>query len=164
MASEISVVDGVEIVGDRVFVARGIRLNGEHAAKDEPCPIAVAAGIPVRVRRKPPTGQHFNNFRICRIMSDPKIGLAPVSWQYGGTSGPAPPVLMFRTDGVPFTSDDFEALDDFEMVMLDGGPRIVTRESWTRWCPSYRPSQGQWNGHAFDACPIMFFFVFPNGC
>lgn len=163
MADQVSIVDGVEVVGDQVFVAKGIYLQGKEAAKDEPCRIAVAAGIPVCVRRKTPTGFRHHRYRIVRIMSDPRSGLAPSSWQYGGMLGPAPPVLMFRTDGVPFTPVDFEVLDDFEMAMLDDGPRSVTRESWTRWCPSYRPRYGVWNTHAFDACPIMFQTVFSAG-
>jgi hypothetical protein len=34
------------------------------------------------------------------MMSDPAIGLAPNDWQYGGALGPAPTVLVARSDGV----------------------------------------------------------------
>lgn len=40
-------------------------------------------------------------------MSDPKIGLAPMSWQYGGANSPAPPVIVLRKDGLPFTSGEW---------------------------------------------------------
>lgn len=148
-------VDGVEIVGDRIFLARGIPLRAAAVnGPDEDCPIAVAAGIPLRVRRKAATGQHFNRFRICRMMSDPRLGLAPMSWQYGGALAPAPPVLMFRSDAVPFTIADFELLDDFEMAMLDDGPRSVSRQDWVKWCVVSSGVRG---------CPLKIEVKYPEG-
>ena len=80
----------------------------------EKCPIAHAAGIPVYVKRL------FNEprvkskrYKIVRIMSDPKIGLAANDWQYGGLFGPAPTVLMGRMDGIDFSLNDWAVLDDF---------------------------------------------------
>ena len=60
----------------------------------------------------------------------------------GGVSEPAPPVHMFRLDGVPFTTTDFDVLDDFEMRMLDDGPRPVARSDWELFAMHYSPCHG----------------------
>lgn len=155
--TDVKTADGVEVVGDRVFPALGIPLRaprGNGEGKDEDCPIAVAAGIPLRVRRKPATGQHFNMFRIVRMMSEPQTGMAPMSWQYGGSLPPAPPVLLFRTDGVPFTVQDYDLLDDFETAMLDDGPRGVSRTDWIDWCPTFSGVRN---------CPLKIELKYPKG-
>ena len=66
-------------------------------------------------------------------MSDPKIGLAKQDWQYGGLLPPAPTVLMGRMDQIDFQMDDWALLDDFEMEMLDEGPREVTPRDFTNY-------------------------------
>jgi hypothetical protein len=153
--SESTTVDGVEVVGDRVFPAKGIPLTAAAANEpDEDLPIAVAAGIPLRVRKKAATGQRFQNFRIVRMMSLPSTGLAPIRWQFGGRLPPAPPVLVFRTDGIPFTVADFDLLDDFEMAMLDDGPRPVTRADWEQWCSLL---------HDVKNCPLKIELKYPKG-
>ena len=52
-------------------------------------------------------------YLIVRLMSQPSYGLAPMDWQYGGLQGPAPPVLIARSDSVEFTLRDYEIMDDF---------------------------------------------------
>ena len=44
---------------------------------------------------------------------------------------PAPPVLVVRKDSIPFGIEDWQVLDDFQMEMLDDGPRKVTRDDFT---------------------------------
>lgn len=122
----------VKAVGLRVFAAT---LNPAEFVIDssfEPMPCAQAAGIPIVVKRENyPTGvPPPNDNIIVRMMSDPKIGLADYPWQYGGCLPPAPPVLVGRSDGQPFTEDEWRLLDDFEMEMLDDGPREVTPGDW----------------------------------
>lgn len=75
---------------------------------------------------------------IVRMMSVPKIGLAPMDWQYGGMNGPAPPVVVARTDGVPFTKTDWCRLDEFETHMLDNGPRKITRDDLLDYFCAYK--------------------------
>jgi len=43
---------------------------------------------------------------------------------------PAPTVLVARNDSIQFTINDWQVLDDFEMAMLDDGPRKVTRKDF----------------------------------
>lgn len=90
-------------------------------------PIARAAGIPLFAKRMPASDHQHQKpvcYKIVRFMSDPAVGVAALDWQVG----PLPPVLVGRTDGVPFSVEDFFLLDDFEMAMLDHGPRRVTPE------------------------------------
>ena len=90
------------------------------------CPIALAAGIHIFVKR-----QKVNKaFIIVRMMSELNTALAPMSWQYGGINGPAPPVLVARKDGIPFSCDDYWILDEFSCRMFDDGPREVTRKDF----------------------------------
>ena len=43
---------------------------------------------------------------------------------------PAPVVLVARSDSVQFNIEDWYILDDFEIAMLDDGPRKVTRKDF----------------------------------
>lgn len=99
----------------------------------EPVPIAHAAGIPLYVRREAGQPRKSNMYIIVRMMSEPTVGVAPMRWQYGGMLGPAPTCVLARSDGNPFGRLDWAALDDFEMEMLDDGPRSVTRADWVRF-------------------------------
>lgn len=74
-------------------------------------------------------GKKSNNYIIVRMMSQPSVGLAPMDWQYGG-SLEAPPVLMARSDSIQFNINDWKVLDDFEIEMLDDGPRDVDRKDF----------------------------------
>jgi hypothetical protein len=99
----------------------------------ERCPIAAAAGIPLFVKNLSVPGKQVENggrYIIVRMMSEPTVGVAPLRWNFGGIYGPAPPVLVARSDSVPFTIEDWNVLDDFEMKMLDDGPRSVTRQDF----------------------------------
>ncbi|CAK4695904.1 hypothetical protein LEN26_011011 [Aphanomyces euteiches] len=106
-------------------------------ASFQPCPIAAAAGIPLVVKKLQGKGIKSNVYIISRMMSEPLIGLARREWSYGGTHGVAPQVLAARRDNVAFEPSDWYALDDFEMEMLDDGPRRVTRDDFVRWAKSY---------------------------
>ncbi|EQC26168.1 hypothetical protein SDRG_15973 [Saprolegnia diclina VS20] len=107
----------------------------------EKCPIAHAVGIPLYVRKCFGESKKASCYIISRMMSDPKIGVASIPWTYGGACGPAPPVLVGRSDGVAFTKDDWAALDDFEMTMLDDGPRSVTRADFVAFARSRTDSK-----------------------
>lgn len=97
----------------------------------ERCPIAHAAGIPLYVKRlfNEPR-KKGNHYIIVRMMSEPSEGIAPIDWQYGGMLEPAPSVLVARSDQVQFNKNDWAVLDDFEMEMLDDGPRKVSRKDF----------------------------------
>ena len=114
-------VKGLRIVGSNI-IPENIMFDSSF----EKCPIAHAAGIPLYVKRLPIPGVKSDNYIIVRMMSEPAVGLAPMDWQYGAR-GIAPPVLVVRSDQVPFTELDWEVLDDFEIAMLDDGPRSVNR-------------------------------------
>lgn len=124
--------DGVLIYGSNVTHAPRITIDDSFEA----VPVARCAGIPLVVKRQPhpsspvklKSGQRHV---IVRVMSDPDIGIADIPWQYGGAFGPAPPVLAGRSDGVPFSVEEWNLMDDFEMAMLDtsDGPRRVTRKA-----------------------------------
>lgn len=95
---------------------------------------AVAAGIPLNVRRQGESDPELaEGYAIGHFMSDPQVGLARPAWRFGGMLPPAPPCLLFRTDGIPFADDDWHLLDAFEMAMLDDGPRTVTRADCAAW-------------------------------
>lgn len=124
----------------------------------EMCPIAYAAGIPLVVKREPQElAVRDSNYVIVRMMSDPSIGVAPTSWQYGGLFGPAPPVLVARTDRVPFTIQDWSILDDFEMLMRDDGPRSVRRKDFVDFV-NFR-----YKRDIQDGCNIVLEVLFPRG-
>lgn len=98
-----------------------------------PCPTAQAVGIPLVVKRVPGPGVPSDCHLCVRFMTDPKRGMAPLDWQYGGCLPHAPPVLAARTDGVPFSSNGWRALDDFIMDTFDEGPRQVDHETFLRF-------------------------------
>lgn len=116
---------GVLVIGSTVTEAADISMT--MRALDEYVPIAKAVGIPLVARRLPreANAKPSKHNKICRFMSIPSLGIAPMEWQYGGQLAAAPPVHLFRTDGIPFTTEDWDLLDEFEMAMLDGGPMDV---------------------------------------
>ncbi|KDO34704.1 hypothetical protein SPRG_00767 [Saprolegnia parasitica CBS 223.65] len=108
----------------------------------EKCPTAHAAGIPLYVRKCAGKSKKASCYIISRMMSDPKIGVASIPWTYGGACGPAPPVLVGRSDGVAFTKDDWAALDDFVFgMMLDDGLRSITRADFVAFARSRTDSK-----------------------
>ena len=110
------------------FVGASIRDADVSAdASFEPCPVAHAVGIPLLVKREPAPGVPSNRHLCVRFMTDPLIGLAPLDWQYGGCLGDAPPVVAARSDGIPFTTRGYAALDEFMCDKLREGPKQVTR-------------------------------------
>ena len=86
-------------------------------ASFEKCPVAWALGIPVMVKRLPMRRNEEckpgDRELIVRFMKNPDSGLAEMDWQYGGLLGPAPPVLIDRSDEQEFTTDDWHLLNDF---------------------------------------------------
>jgi len=73
-------------------------------------------GVPILYKKMPGTGgddSHIRSNIIVRFMADPDDGFAPAEWQYGGRMGPAPPVVLARRDGVPFSTQDWEAMQEF---------------------------------------------------
>lgn len=110
---------------------KNVQLDGSF----EKCPIAWALGIPLMVKRLPgwlsqqeSTGMEL----IVRMMGDPDSGLAPFDWQYGWINGPAPPVLLERSDEHEFTTDEWCILDDFICGYYSECPsRRVNRKDFT---------------------------------
>jgi hypothetical protein len=124
-----------------VTSSMGLRIDGDQIIPEmvvidssfERCPIAHAAGIPLLVKKMKSLGKRVGSggrYIITRMMSDPIVGVAHDQWAYGGVCGPAPPVLIARSDSIPFTADDWGVLDDFEMEMLDDGPKRVIRSDF----------------------------------
>ena len=130
----------------------GIRVEGDQIRSElihmdstfEKCPIAAAAGIPLFVKKLDIPGKQLGvgrRYIISRMMSEPSTGIAPLHWAYGGALEPAPPVLVARKDAIPFTEDDWWVLDEFEMMMLDDGPRRVTRRDFVNFAKGYYSAQ-----------------------
>lgn len=46
-------------------------------------------------------------------------------------------VLVARSDAIPFALEDWKVLDEFEMKMLDDGPRQVTRKDFVVFANQY---------------------------
>lgn len=84
-----------------------------------PCPLASALGVPLVVKREAAIGEQHEFYRISRFMTDPQDGIADLEWAYGGMCGPAPPIIVARTDGTPFCCCDFIALEDFLKSFFD---------------------------------------------
>ena len=125
--------------GDGHTPVRGIRIVGSLVTNHEvkidssfvPCPTAHAAGVPLVVKREPPPpgAQRDSLYVAVRLMTDPRTGLAPPEWQ----PCPVPPVVAARTDGVPFTDEEWEVLDDFIDRTFDNGPAVVTRKTFVEF-------------------------------
>ncbi|KAI3639745.1 hypothetical protein MIR68_002439 [Amoeboaphelidium protococcarum] len=123
-------------------VFKGIRINGSKITPEdvvfdssfsEKVPIAHAVNIPLYVKKLPGPGRNDEQCLIVRLMSEPRVGLAPSRWQYGGFIGPATPVLLARSDGIAFEVDDWCVMDEFGCAMLDGGPRNVKPSDFTSY-------------------------------
>jgi len=79
-------------------------------------PVPEKLGVTILYKIQSGTGGDDSNIRsnaIVRFMADTSDGLAPEEWQYGGTRGPAPPVVLARKDQVPFSSHDFEIICEY---------------------------------------------------
>lgn len=101
------VVDNVDVTFDDRF----------HAV-----PVPAELGIPVMWKKMSGTGgddSHIRNNVIVRFMSDPEEGFAPAEWQYGGSMGPAPPVVLARRDALPFSKPDWAVLDNYIAEWLE---------------------------------------------
>lgn len=92
-------VEGLRIVGSNITPEKIV-----FDLSFEKCPIAHAAGIPLYVKRLPIPGVKSGKYIIVRMMSEPAVGVAPMDWQYGGACSIAPPVLVVRSDKIPFTN------------------------------------------------------------
>jgi len=121
-------VPGIRIIGSEVKDVE-VRLGSSFI----PCPTAQAVGIPLVVKREASPGDESGMYAAVRFMTDPRTGLAPMDWQYGGLNGPAPPVLVARADGLAFSSRGYAALDDFISATFDEGPCSVTRAHLCRF-------------------------------
>ena len=94
-------VQGLRVVGNELLPCEVLFDQGF-----QPIPIAQAAGIPLFVKRESGAPRHSQRYRIVRMMTDPRIGVAPMEWQYGGMLPPAPSCLVARSDGNPFFMED----------------------------------------------------------
>ena len=84
-------------------------------------PVALLLGVPLmfKVLREVPTeGEKAEELRyetkmyVYKLMTTPGLGL-PITWNQNGAGTKLPPVLACRSDGVPFTEDDWSALCEF---------------------------------------------------
>lgn len=88
----------------------------------EGIPIPALLGVPVAFKKMSGTGGDDSSIRnnsIVRFMSDPDDGMAPAEWQYGGRMGPAPPVVLARRDGVPFSRADWDAIGEYQSLWAE---------------------------------------------
>eukprot|EP00928_Gymnodinium_smaydae_P066353 TRINITY_DN49376_c0_g1_i1.p2 TRINITY_DN49376_c0_g1~~TRINITY_DN49376_c0_g1_i1.p2 ORF type:complete len:369 (+),score=88.77 TRINITY_DN49376_c0_g1_i1:73-1107(+) len=108
----------------------GVRIHGDVAKDvevrfDDSCvaiPVTERIGLPVLLKKMSGTGGDDSEIRrsaIVRMMVDPDDGFAPMEWQYGGSRGPAPPVVLGRKDGQPFSVQDWQCLEAFVGDFLD---------------------------------------------
>lgn len=119
----------------------GIRITGSNIVNADvtvdatfiPCPAAHAVGVPLAVKRESAAGVRSDMHLCVRLMTDPRMGLAPPDWQYGGCLGDAPPVIAARTDGIPFTTEGWALLDDFICNELDDGPCRPNRATFLKF-------------------------------
>ena len=88
-----------------IRIARAVVDNADVIvnASFTPCPTAQAVGIPLVVMKESTVGVRSDMHLCVRLMTDPRLGLAELDWQYGGCLGDAPPVIAARTDGIAFT-------------------------------------------------------------
>lgn len=103
----------------------GVRVHGDTVTdvdvKLEPSsfravPVPQRLGIPLMYKMMPGTGgddRHIRSSIIVRVMADPDDGFAPMEWQYGGARGPAPPVVLARKDGLPFSEHDWGVMEAY---------------------------------------------------
>jgi len=129
---------GVRMHGDCVDNAN-VRLDDCFKA----VPVPNKLEIPLVYKIMSGTGgddSHIKSNAIVRFMANPDDGFAPDEWQYGGRRGPAPPVVMARKDGVPFSKQDYQCLDEYmaewreaigeaEDDMLAVSERCLTQEA-----------------------------------
>lgn len=119
---------------------RGSRLTDEAVLIDDsfiPHPTGQALGLPLVVKLLPrsPDDDRFGDMYVgVRFMTDPRLGLAPESWQYGGELGPMPALLVARTDGAPFTARHWAVLDEYMDSRYDDDDRPgVSRRDFERY-------------------------------
>lgn len=61
-------------------------------------------------------------------MTDPELRFAPAEWQYGGDLGKAPPCLLARGDGLPFSWADWATIDEYITSWFDLSDELDTAE------------------------------------
>ena len=102
---------GVRVHGPKV---EDVEVKVDETFRSVPVPEKL--GVVILYKIQSGTGGDDSEIRsnaIVRFMADTSDGLAPEEWQYGGTRGPAPPVVLARKDQVPFSSHDFEMICDY---------------------------------------------------
>ncbi|CAE8645414.1 unnamed protein product [Polarella glacialis] len=108
---------GVRVHGDRVIDA-DVALDDSF----KPVPVPQLLGVPLIWKMLSGTGGDDSAIRsniIVRFMADPDDGFAPAEWQYGGSRGPAPPVVLARKDKLPFSAHDWALLTDYMSFWSD---------------------------------------------
>mmetsp|Transcript_93560 Transcript_93560/g.166451 ORF Transcript_93560/g.166451 Transcript_93560/m.166451 type:complete len:342 (-) Transcript_93560:230-1255(-) len=102
----------------------GVRVHGPDARDAEvkldetfrQVPVPTRLGVPLLYKIQSGTGGDDSSIRsnaIVRFMSDPDDGFAPDEWQYGGSRGPAPPVVLARKDQLPFSTHDWDLVNEY---------------------------------------------------
>ena len=82
-------------------------------------PVGLLLGIPLMFKRleleEGPTREELRyetKMYVYKLMTTPGLGL-PLTWNQNGSGTPLPPILVCRSDGEPFTSQDWACLCEF---------------------------------------------------
>jgi hypothetical protein len=159
-AANVKPVEGIGIWGDQ-FSDEKVVLDGSRDFVPVPTPQLL--GVPLMAKRlsdgsngpeqQPPASLNL----IVRLMSDPRTGLAPADWQYGGAAA-APKVLLARGDGKPFTVGAWAAIDDYMVMVFDDEPsnykRRLTKKHFGKYLHGY---------HMQPIEPSLHSIAYPKG-
>lgn len=91
-------------------------------------PVALLLGIPLLFKRlELGTGSDREELRyetkmyVYKLMTTPGLGL-PLTWNQNGAGTPLPPLLVCRSDGEPFTHQDWACLCEFHEYLDENYP------------------------------------------
>ena len=143
-------------------------------------PIPLLLGIPLRFKRLldvPTEGEDAEELRyetkmyVYKLMTTPGLGL-PLTWNQNGSGTKLPPVLACRSDGVPFTQDDWACLCEFHEYLDEN--YVEKEQLWYINKPEFKKWVGIWtramclksdkaNPYAFAEIAPCFEHRFPIG-
>ena len=143
-------------------------------------PIPLLLGIPLMFKRLldvPTEGEDAEELRyetkmyVYKLMTTPGLGL-PLTWNQNGSGTKLPPVLACRSDGVPFTQDDWACLCEFHEYLDEN--YVEKEQLWYINKPEFKKWVGIWtramclksdkaNPYAFAEIAPCFEHRFPIG-
>ena len=113
-------------------------------------PVALLLGVPLMFQRLveiPTEGEGAEEVRyetkmyIYKLMTTPGLGL-PLTWNQNGAGTPLPPVLACRSDGVPFTQDDWACLCEFHEYLDEN--YVAEEQLWYMNRAEFKKWVGLW--------------------